>query len=262
MESFESILEVVNSNLTTNSSAAEDEFKGVLVANKEKLTKLSEDCLYLSDSIKKEETKFRGLLGTVTYHDALPSILDNIESQIKALKGDKSSKNPKKGMLDKYKDAFTALVKHCWHSEPRVLGFFSKSETKHRLQTLAYLWLSKGHTIDSVFLHLHSTRDVCDECRMQLTRACYKWLYRNMVEIFKNQGQVPLFHMVISWFEEYPGAYKNIRTGTIINTDELSKIGDLAHGFSDMTKPLVTIVKLSLPEAEAELPEGYANWDM
>lgn len=138
-----------------------------------------------------------------------------------------------------------------WHSEPRLLSLlYNNKQIPSFLSGIARPL--KGH-VDLILLHLHSTHDICDNCRLQITGAMYQWLYRKMTSFFMNdETKFPIFHLVISWYEK-PGRvinFTNVKSG-VINVEGMATIEDLDNDFTIETKPFVSIVKLSSAYAAA-----------
>src|SRR3989344_3789606 len=128
--------------------------------------------------------------------------------------------------------AFNQLIKNFYHSEPRVLRVFQEN-------SINFL---PHEPLESVILHLHSTYNSCDCCRMQFTGACYNWLYGKM----KNY-HVKFFHIVVTWFGD---PKRQIEFG---NPKEYTEISDhmasiththLESPFTEGTPSFVTFVKL------------------
>lgn len=139
-----------------------------------------------------------------------------------------------------------------WHSEPRLLSLLHNN--KQIPSFLSGIARPIREHVGLILLHLHSTHDICDHCRLQFTGAMYQWLYRKMTLFFKkNETNFPILHLVISWYEK-PGPeihFRNVKSG-VIDVESLATIEDLDKPFSEETKPFVSIVKLSsAPAVEA-----------
>ena len=50
--------------------------------------------------------------------------------------------------------------------------------------------------INAITLHMHSTHDMCDNCRLQVTGAIYSWMYVLMSSFVENH---PVFHVFVSY---------------------------------------------------------------
>lgn len=96
-----------------------------------------------------------------------------------------------------YYDNISPLVINVWHSEPRILSLLQEQTLRPRS-----LVGTKNPTI--ITLHLHSTNNVCNGCRLQLVGATYNWLYESVVCAFGNVRPTPKFHIIVTWFDDYP----------------------------------------------------------
>lgn len=138
-----------------------------------------------------------------------------------------------------------------WHSEPRLLSvLFKDGKIPVFLGGLAKPLI--GHT-SLVILHVHSTYNICDFCRLQFTGAAYKWLYKKMVTPFRSSSSTPLFHIIVSWYEEPRRriSFLNPNSDKMINAGKMATLSDTESAFAVGTKPFVSIVKLSLPSESA-----------
>jgi hypothetical protein len=134
----------------------------------------------------------------------------------------------------KYKKTFDDLIGLFYHSEPRVLRLFTD------LQMLS----PSEEIFDAIVLHLHSTHNVCDHCRLQFANSSYLWLYENIISRFKN---AKFFHIVVTWFEKPSKPVSFIKPATMIEISEgMAPIQDTSKysAFTEKTNSFVTFVKL------------------
>ena len=145
---------------------------------------------------------------------------------------------------ENYDSQLKPFVHDFWHSEPRLL---SHLQAIHPCVSDA-VKLKVG-VVKLIILHVHSRFNVCDNCRLQLTGAIYKWMYRHMLSLFPIEcnGPIPIkFHLIVSHNGD-PGKridYKNSLGGNQINIDEVASVGEIDESFGRETKPFVSIVQL------------------
>ena len=154
-------------------------------------------------------------------------------------------KSKKKEYKNKY---FVDFIGNFWHSEPRILNYFYNDNTF--LNYLSEIAKAANQGADLVLLQLHSTHNVCDNCRLQLTGAVHKWLYKKIIDIFSHNC-VPIFHVVVSWSDDprTPILCTNTNNEGILNIDNVATIEALGHPLSKDTNPYVSFVRLE-PESE------------
>ncbi len=139
-----------------------------------------------------------------------------------------------KTVREEYKKKFDKLIGLFYHSEPRVLRLFRD------LQMLS----PSEEIFDAIVLHLHSTHNVCDHCRLQFANSSYLWLYENIISRFKN---AKFFHIVVTWFEKPSKSVSFIKPATMIEISEgMAPIQDTSKysAFTEKTNSFVTFVKL------------------
>ena len=178
--------------------------------------------------------------------DVITEIEEDISNRIEGIKKEQ-------GLHKAQIDSFVGMF---WHSEPRLLSVLRNDERIPAF--LKGLALAIKGQVGLITLHLHSTHDICDNCRLQLTGATYQWLYKKMVSPFLVEGMPPpLFHLIVSWYQapKRKVDFKNIKNTPVnniknildINVTDWATLDDTASPFSAETKPFVSIIKLQLP---------------
>lgn len=145
--------------------------------------------------------------------------------------------------VNRYYKEISPLVIRVWHSEPRLL-FFLKNSLKPGIFSTAKL----GFIPDIITLHLHSSQDCCDCCRLQLVGSVYNWLYETALFSIGQKNENLLFHVIVTWFDSFPGKYKNLTSQSNINKDQFATIDDASPNPGSFTnqqqKFFVTFVSL------------------
>lgn len=149
-----------------------------------------------------------------------------------------------------YNTKVSTFISKFWHSEPRLLYFLKQNSLTRRSGMLTSLISSD---VDVVVLHLHSTHNVCNNCRLQLVGATYGWLYQMIVDTFSKQGKKPIFHIIVSWSIEYEKATLiNPSSNNNIALKDIASYENVEEGLKASTPPCVSFVKLSIPESVVE----------
>ena len=121
-----------------------------------------------------------------------------------------------------YYDAIAPLNLLIWHSEPRLFSFlkdYIRPNSLHHEQI--------GFIPASVTLHLHSTHNCCDNCRLQITGAIYNWLYESIVCAFGyTQSDPPIFHVIFTWRTSYNGELRNVDNKKTIDPNFFASLED------------------------------------
>ena len=145
--------------------------------------------------------------------------------------------------VNRYYKEISPLVIRVWHSEPRLL-FFLKKYLKPGIFSTARL----GFIPDIITLHLHSTQECCDCCRLQLVGSVYNWLYETALFSIGQKNENLLFHIIVTWFDVFPGNYKNRIRKSSIDINEFATIDDASPNPNSFTNPqqkfFVTFVSL------------------
>jgi len=141
-----------------------------------------------------------------------------------------------------------------WHSELRLLTLIRCNE-----RIPAYLsgiaWLLKGRN-RLILLHVHSTLDVCDFCRLQLSGSVYNWMHEKIIKFFHIDSEkttFPIFH-VVSW-DKQPRrkiGFKKFVDSQELMIDQLASIEDTKLPFTENTKPFISFVHVGSHESSAE----------
>ena len=74
-----------------------------------------------------------------------------------------------------YQRTLNKFVGGLWHSEPRLLSFLREDNCIPDF--LSRKVIEINGRVDLIILHIHSRYNICDNCRLQLTGAMYKWIY-------------------------------------------------------------------------------------
>jgi hypothetical protein len=176
--------------------------------------------------------------GKYTYEDILADIEEDISDGVEGIKKHK----------EKHTDMRREFIKVYWHSESRLLALLHDDEKIPVF--LNGISRPLKSQVSFIMLHLHSTNNICDNCRLQLTGATYKWLYEKIVQFFiKDDEAYPLFHIIASWYQPCD-KIKNIRKRPGVETIDIAEIAaiiDTKTPLSAYTKPFVSIVKLEFP---------------
>lgn len=165
-------------------------------------------------------------------------IKEEVDKEIDALK--KSTKNKLSNL--------SIIVSKFWHSEPRTLFQLRKWCDDGLMRALG---LSLRTPPKAVVLHLHSTQDSCNRCRLQIVGAVYHWLYAAMVDAFSRDDVVPYFHTVVSYrlpYDPYTEKGETKYSHTVdhpaITLDNISAYADIEEEIYEYTKPVVSFVKI------------------
>ena len=150
---------------------------------------------------------------------------------------------------ENYSNELSKFVGCFWHSEVRMLSYL-KDNCELIAQNIRQI--NRNMKLDAVVLHIHSTHDACDNCRLQLSGAMYNWLYRKMFNnliLGDDSAQSPIIHLVLSWTDKPKTHidYKKETECSEINLREVATIHDTVEPFSQHTKPFVSIVHLNYP---------------
>ena len=223
-------------------------FESLLDNKTKRLMNIEQQILSARQNLSCESSKYAAQLvnnGAYKRGDMLEGIEKNILGYLTAVQS--LEKNHALALNGNEEDKeVKGFVGTFWHSEPRLLSLLYKNtQIPSFLSGIARPL--RGH-VGLILLHLHSTHDICDPCRLQLTGAMYKWLYKKMTLFFKTgETNFPIFHLVISWYEKPGGKidFTNVKSG-VIDVESMATIEDLDKPFSEETKPFVSIVKLRL----------------
>lgn len=178
--------------------------------------------------------------------DTLMRRLNAEVSDLESIMIDVRNWKPKlKGVIN-VKEAFGPLVSLLWHSEPRVLMYLKEKNVSSQLTSWERLGFIPKR-IKAISLHLHSSNNSCPSCRIQLVGASYRWLYKDLVTHFTTEENTPMFHMIVSWFDEYKDSesFQNNVEHKEINESNIATFSDISSEGS--TKPVVSFVRLSKP---------------
>ena len=153
---------------------------------------------------------------------------------------------------ESYLSELSKFVGIFWHSEARLLSYLYRNSDAigQYISKVA----SPSVKLDVILLHMHSTHNICDHCRLQLTGAMYNWLYKGMITNLKVSDELaPIIHMVISWSDTPRSTihYKRKTEDAEIDLIEVASVKHAKVPFSKDTKPFVSIVRLTRPDASS-----------
>jgi hypothetical protein len=152
----------------------------------------------------------------------------------------------------KHKIQLNIFLKTFWHSEAKLLHFLRcENKVEVFLNDIAYQLATQSSPVELILLHLHSTYNICDVCREQITRATYVWLYEKITFIFTSKNGSnklpPIFHIIASFDEVRPNMRIDLKTPKSggIRISEVATLLDIKNAFLDIKKPVLSIVKLT-----------------
>jgi hypothetical protein len=182
----------------------------------------------------------------VTRKSLLQQTKSPIDDSLKAIEEDLAKKLEALSKLrPKYREELTKVIGTLWHSETRLLRWLNLSSHFSGFLTGVAVTRTPSTPILLVGLHLHSTKNVCDSCRLQLTGASYNWLYKKMVDKFCMESTHPKFHILVSWEKPHDVFFDNKKDQEILDISrDIGSRKDLDDRFTSLTPPLLSLFQL------------------
>lgn len=202
-----------------------------------KVERVKRDICDAEDDIDKESIKRKALVqqSRSPLDDSLKAIEEELAKKLVAL----SKLRPK------YREELTKVIGILWHSETRLLRWLNLSSHFSGFLTGLATTKTPSTPILFIWLHLHSTKNVCDDCRLQLTGASYNWLYKKMVDKFCIEPTYPKFHILISWEKPHEVVFDNKKDQQVLDINKgIASIQDLGVMFTSSTPPLLSLFQI------------------
>ena len=232
MPDFDKIVEIIELSVV-----ARDQHPGVdfhtLSEKKAAFKKIDADILEFKVAL------YEAALSYTQNIDKDDLLYDNVKD-ICYLSTSMQQKKNKRGKL------MSQVINKFWHSELRILQLLH-SESSELYDTLRKVAMSQteNDSVDFLLLHLHSTHNVCEDCRLQLAGAMQTWLYKKITDIFLFNDHIPIFHLVVSWLDA-PGRaiHRDKPQCCELNMNNVATSTSLRSELTDATDPYVSIVRL------------------